>query len=100
MLDEALKRMPRKGSLEWPVNDTWKVQENLHEWAKDQGWVSAAVFVRSRSKGRAKKRGYSYRLVVAKPCPWVEGRVRFHTASLDWGVSDPPVPGTTDGKPS
>jgi hypothetical protein len=86
-LNKALTKLPRKGNASYPflarshtrfqrAKPQWYVQENLHEWATEQGYLTGAIFKRT------KRTSTSYCLLLVGPCPWTPGNLRYYTASL------------------
>ena len=87
-LTDALARLPRKGKPSWPFAggyftsgrpkpSKWYVAANLHEWALAHGYLTGAVFKRTRGKTKT-----SFQLLLVGPCPWSPGHLRYYTTSL------------------
>jgi hypothetical protein len=86
-LTTALGKLPRKGDQRYPfqtrthtrsqrAKTRWYVEENLHEWAIEQGYLTGAIFKRT------KRTSTSFCLLLVGPCPWSPGRLRYYTAPL------------------
>ncbi|MDB4278594.1 hypothetical protein N9917_03195 [Deltaproteobacteria bacterium] len=80
-LNTALDKLPRKGKTEFPYKG-WLVEEDLHEWAQDQGYLTGCIFKRPKSRGKGRKAKWQYRLLLVDNCPWNSNDLRFYTASL------------------
>jgi len=80
--DEALTLIPKKGSIDFPceAEKGWLVDEDLDAWGKEQGYLSAVVFKRTKGRGRNTK--WQYKLVVVGKCPWGSGHLRWYTAPI------------------
>ena len=80
-LEQALKHLPRKGSINYPLYCSWKkspwtIELNLHDWAIEHGYLTGALFKKTT---RFKT---TYKLLLAGPCPWEEGALRWYTATV------------------
>ena len=86
-LATALTKLPRKGEPRFPFmgmshtksqrsKTPWMVEENLHDWALENGYLTGAIFKRT------KKTSTKYSLLLVGPCPWTQGNLRYYTVPL------------------
>lgn len=86
MLAEALAKLPKKGDMSFPLTrrntksgrakPQWKVFANLHEFAQKHGYLTGVLFEQRKSSGSR------FKLLLAGPCPYGTGAIRFYTAPV------------------
>ena len=86
-LTQALARLPRKGLASYPfkarshtraqrTKPRWYVHENVHGWAVENGFLTGAIFKRT------KRTSIRFCLLLVGPCPWTPGKLRYYQVSL------------------